>query len=65
MSLERQKVSGNIGLRFSKESLEIPVKAVCAHFSILAQWRPLGSEQRDDDKDWFHELHYLQVLFNK
>ena len=52
VSVEWQKVSGNIGLRFSKESLEIPVKAlaVCVHFSILAQCRPLVSDQRHYNK---------------
>ena len=65
VSVEWQKVSGIVGRRFSKESLEIPVKAVCAHFSILAQCRSLVSDQRHYNKGWFHELPYLQVLFNK
>ena len=65
VSLEGQKVSGNVGLRFSEEPLEVPVKAVCVHVSIPAPWRPLVSNQRQYNKDGFHELHYLQVVFNK
>ena len=46
LRLLSDKVSGNVGLKLSEESLEIPGKAACVHVSIPAQWRLLVSNQR-------------------